>query len=96
MPAYEKYGIGAELVERVKAKLKDPATKERVKAAVGHVSKADLQHRPTVKRLLGAACKALGEKLSDRQSDAIIRFVLERKIDPNNPLHLIKLWNLFR
>ncbi|HZG74627.1 MAG TPA: stage VI sporulation protein F [Paenibacillus sp.] len=96
MPAYEKYGISAELVERVKTKLKHPPTKERLKTAVGTVTKADLQNRATVQRLLRVACKAVDEKPSERQSEAIVRFVLEQKIDPNNPLHLIKLWNLFR
>lgn len=96
MPAYEKYGISAETVERVKWKMKDPVMKERVKAVLHNVSKADLQQRATVKRLLGLASKALGEKLSDQQADNIVRFILAQKIDPNNTLHLIKLWSMFR
>ncbi|WP_238392625.1 stage VI sporulation protein F [Paenibacillus antri] len=96
MPAYEKYGISVQMVDRVKTKLKDPAAKERLKTAVGTVTKADLQSRSTVKRLLGLACKALDEKLTDAQKENVIRFVLDQKLDPNNPLHLIKMWNLFR
>ncbi|HZG58391.1 stage VI sporulation protein F [Paenibacillus sp.] len=96
MPAYEKYGISEELVERVKAKLKEPAAKERVKTALGHVTKADLQDRAKVRRLIGLGSKAVGETLSERQTETLIRFVLEQRIDPKNPLHLIKLWNLFR
>jgi len=96
MPAYEKYGIRVELVERVKAKMRDPATAERVKSAVGKVTKADLQNRATVLRLIGAAARALGEKLSDKEKETLAKFVLDRKIDPDNPLHLMKLWNLFR
>lgn len=96
MPAYEKYGIKVELVERVKAKMKNPATAERVRAAIGKVTKSDLQNRATVVRLIGAAAKALGEKLSDKEKETLVKFVLERKIDPDNPLHLMKLWNMFR
>jgi hypothetical protein len=96
LPAYEKYGISVELVERIKIKMKDPAMKERVKTMLGNVSKKDLQDRAAVNSLLGLTSKALGEKLTDEQTDNIIRFVLAQKIDPSNALHLIKLWNMFR
>jgi uncharacterized protein YpuA (DUF1002 family) len=96
MPSYEKYGISVELVERVKQKMKDPIVKERVKTVLNNVTKVDLQNRATVRKLVGLTAKALGEKLSEQQTDNIIRFVLAQKIDPNNALHLIKLWNMFR
>jgi hypothetical protein len=96
VPAYEKYGISVELVERMKGKMKEPATKERVKTVLTNVSKTDLQNRAKVKKLLGLATKALGEKLTDQQTDNVVRFVVAQKIDPNNALHLIKLWNMFR
>ncbi|MCI3921544.1 stage VI sporulation protein F [Paenibacillus sp. TRM 82003] len=84
------------MVRRVKAKLKDPATKERLKTAVGHVTKEDLQSRATVRRLVSIGSKTLGEPVGDKQADEIVQFVLSLKIDPNNPLHLIKVWNMFR
>ncbi|WP_199617860.1 stage VI sporulation protein F [Paenibacillus alkalitolerans] len=96
MPGYEKYGISVELVERVKAKMKDPVVKERVKTVLNNVTKVDLQDRAKVRKLLGLTSKALGEKLSEQQADNVVRFVLAQKIDPNNALHLIKLWNMFR
>ncbi|WP_274361537.1 stage VI sporulation protein F [Paenibacillus thermotolerans] len=96
MAAYEKYGISPELVERVKTKLKDPVVKERVKTVLNNVTKVDLQDRAKVKKLLALTSKAVGEKLNDNQSDQIIRFIISQKIDPNNALHLIKLWNMFR
>lgn len=96
MHTYEKYGISTELVERVKVKMKDPATKERVKTVLHNVSKTDLQNRAKVKRLIGLTTKALGEKLSDQQTEKVVQFVLAQKIDPNNTFHLIKLWNMFR
>lgn len=96
MPEYEKYGISTEMVERVKGKMKDPAIMERVKTVLGNVSKTDLQSRTTVRKLIVLSSKALGEKLSDRQIDNLIRFILAQRIDPNNTLHLIKLWHKFR
>jgi len=94
--AYEKYGISTELVERVKLKMKDPAAKERVKTVLQNVSKSDLQNKAKVKKLLALTSKALGEKLTDQQTENIVKFVLAQKIDPNNTFHLIKLWGMFR
>jgi len=96
VPGYEKYGISADMVERVKAKMKDRAAKERVKTVLANVSKTDLQNRATVKRLVGLACKALGEKPTDGEVERIVRFVVDQRIDPNNAIHLLKLWNMFR
>ncbi len=96
MAGYEKYGISSELVNRIKEKMKDPAAKERVKTVLQNVTKTDLQNRAKVKKLLGLTCRALDEKISERQSDNIIRFVLAQNIDPKNTLHLIKLWSMFR
>jgi hypothetical protein len=76
--------------------MKDPSTKERIKTVLTNVSKTDLQNRAKVKKLLSLTTKAMGEKLSDQQNDNLVRFVLAQKIDPNNALHLIKLWHMFR
>lgn len=94
--SYHKYGISPDLVERIKFKLKNPALKERVKLILQGVTKYDLQDRSKVKRLLGRITRALNEKLTERQEASIIQFVLDQKIDPNNTLHLIKLWGTFR
>ncbi len=96
MRTYEKYGISPQLVERMQMKMKDPAVKERVKTVLNNVTKNDLQNRATVKKLLYLCAKATGEKLSDKQLENLIQFVLAQKIDPNNTFHLIKLWNMFR
>jgi len=96
VPGYEKYGISAELVERVKMKMKDANVKHRVMADLQHVTKADLQNRETVRRLVGVCADALGEPIGERQTDSIVQFVVTQKIDPQNALHLIKLWHMFR
>jgi hypothetical protein len=94
--SYLNYGIERELVERIKFKLKNPALKDRVKAALHGVTKADLQNRAKVGLLLGQICAILGESLSDRQRETVVSFVIAQRIDPNNTFHLIKLWNMFR
>lgn len=94
--SYQSYGIDRELVERVKLKMKNPLFKERVKAILDGVTKADLQDRGKVSKLLSQVSRALGEKLTERQAKQMIHFVIAQKIDPNNTFHLLKLWSMFR
>ncbi|MGO4369455.1 stage VI sporulation protein F [Paenibacillus sp. 2TAB19] len=94
--SYQKYGIKPQLVERVKYKLKNPVTKDRIRELLGNVTKYDLQERPKVRRLVKAAAVILQEPLTDVQEDQIVAFVLGQKIDPNNTFHLLKLWGMFR
>ncbi|WP_042227492.1 stage VI sporulation protein F [Paenibacillus popilliae] len=94
--SYTKYGISPQLVERMKRKMKQPALKERVKQIVDGVTKADLQNRHTVRRLLRQIASVLNESISAQQEEAMVQFVLAQKIDPNNTFHLLKLWGMFR
>lgn len=94
--SYEKYGIRPQLVERIKMKLKNPVMKDRIRELLGNVTKADLQERPKVRRLVKAAAVILQEQLTDTQEDQIVAFVMGQKIDPNNTFHLLKLWGMFR
>ncbi|AOZ91518.1 stage VI sporulation protein F [Paenibacillus crassostreae] len=93
---YQQYGISPRLVERIKLKLKNPATKERVKELVDGITKQDLQNGPKVQRLVKSTAKLLNEKFTPAEEEQIIRFVLSQRIDPNNTFHLIKLWGMFR
>ncbi|MBB6675516.1 stage VI sporulation protein F [Cohnella nanjingensis] len=94
--SWQKFGIRPELVERVKFKMKNPATKDRIKAQLEGVNKYDLQDRAKVKRLVKSAGRILNEPLTDVQEDQLVNFVIAQKIDPNNTLHLIRLWAMFR
>ncbi|MDO7905235.1 stage VI sporulation protein F [Paenibacillus sp. JX-17] len=94
--SYQKYGISPELVERIKAKMKNPAAKERVKKLLEGVTKADLQNTGKVQRLVKSACTILNERLSPAQEQQIVTFVISQRIDPNNTFHLLKLWGMFR
>ncbi|WP_240040910.1 stage VI sporulation protein F [Paenibacillus ginsengarvi] len=96
MVTYQSYGIPRELVERIKLKLKDPDTKDRVKQLLDGVTKADLQDRVKVKSLLSKLTKALHEPVSDALANQIVQMVIDLKLDPNNTFHLIKLWGIFR
>ncbi|WP_040948607.1 stage VI sporulation protein F [Gorillibacterium massiliense] len=94
--SYQNFGISPELVERIKWKMKNPVLKERVKNQLNGVTKADLQNRAKVSWLLNQIAVILGEKLTDREKENAIQFVLAQKIDPNNTFHLIRLWSMFR
>ena len=96
MAVYEQYGIRVEWVERIKRRMKDPVKQDQVKTILRQLTKTDLQNRGTVRRYLGYVANVLGEKLTEQQADQIVKFVIAQKIDPNNTLHLIKLWQLFR
>ena len=94
--SYTKYGISSDLVERIKAKLKNPTVKDKVKALTEGATKYDLQDRMKVRRMVVQAAKILNEPLSEQMIDNIVSFVIAQKIDPKNMLHLIKLWGMFR
>lgn len=94
--SYHKFGISPQLVERVKFKAKNPTTKERLRKLLGNATKYDLQDRVKVRKLTRSAAVILNEKLTDTQEEQIVSFVLAQKIDPNNTLHLLKLWSMFR
>lgn len=94
--SYQQFGISPQLVERVKHKMKNPATKERIKALVNGLTKSDLQDRSKVRRLVKSAAGILNERLTGVQEEQIVHFVIAQKIDPRNTFHLIKLWGMFR
>ncbi|MCC3373019.1 stage VI sporulation protein F [Cohnella sp. REN36] len=94
--SWQKFGIRPDLVERVKFKMKNPATKDRMKALLDGVNKFDLQDRAKVKRLVKSAGRILNEPLTDVQEEQLVSFVLAQRIDPKNTLHLIRLWAMFR
>ncbi|WP_028550367.1 stage VI sporulation protein F [Paenibacillus sp. UNC451MF] len=94
--SYQKYGFDPVFVERVKLKMKNPDTKERIKMILQGVTKTDLQDRTKVRRFVDMLAKVLGERITDMQREHMINFVIAQRIDPNNTFHLIKLWGMFR
>ncbi len=94
--SYSEYGIDREWVEKLKKKAKDPLRKERLKELADGLTREDLANPETVVFLVDRSLKILNEKAPDRQRQQMVRFVLEQQIDPNNMLHLLRLWNMFR
>jgi hypothetical protein len=94
--SWQKFGIRPDLVERIKFKLKNPVVKDRMKSLLDGVTKYDLQDRVKVRQLVKSAARILNEPLTEIQEEQLVAFVLSQKIDPNNTLHLIKLWAMFR
>ena len=93
---WQRHGISPELVEQAKARLKRPEVKERVKPLVQHLTREDLQDRAKVRSLLLRIAGIAGLSLDREQTEAIVRFVVGQKIDPQNRLHLLRLWGMFR
>ncbi|QHW34414.1 serine/threonine protein kinase [Paenibacillus rhizovicinus] len=94
--SYTKFGIRPELVERVKVKMKNPVIKDRIKMLLNGVNKYDLQDRVKVRKLVRMAAGIMQENVTEQQEEQLIAFIVAQKIDPNNTLHLIKLWAMFR
>ncbi|RKP55638.1 serine/threonine protein kinase [Cohnella endophytica] len=76
--------------------MKNPATKEKIKGLLEGVTKYDLQDRTKVRRWVKTFAKILNEPVTETQEDQLVNFIIAQKIDPNNMLHLIKLYTMFR
>lgn len=94
--SWQNFGIQPQFVERVKLKMKNPAMKDRIKAMLNGVTKYDLQNRVKVHQLVKTAARILHEPMTEMQEEQLVSFVLAQKIDPQNTLHLIRLWAMFR
>jgi len=95
-PTWQKYGIRPEFVNRVKLKMKDPAVKERIKGHLEGATKYDLQDQAKVRKWVRTFAKILNEPLTETLENQLVSFVIDQRIDPNNMLHLIKLYTMFR
>jgi hypothetical protein len=93
---YQQYGIDPVLVERLKKKAKKQPHRDRVKRIAEDVTKEDLQNKAAVRRLIARVSHTLGEPIPCDQAELMTEFIVRQGIDPNNALHLIKLYNMFR
>ncbi|QJD88074.1 serine/threonine protein kinase [Cohnella herbarum] len=76
--------------------MKNPATKERIKGHLEGATKSDLQDRTKVRRWVKTFAKILNEPITETQEDQLVNFIIAQKIDPNNMLHLLKLYTMFK
>lgn len=93
---YQQYGIDPVLVERLKKKAKKQPHRDRVKRIAEGVTREDLQNRASVRRLITRVSHTLGETIPGEQAELMTEFIVSQGIDPNNALHLIKLYAMFR
>jgi predicted lipase len=93
---YQQYGIDPVLVERLKKKAKKQPHRDRVKRIAEGVTKEDLQNKVAVRRLIARVSHTLGEPIPGDQAELMTEFIVRQGIDPNNALHLIKLYTMFR
>jgi hypothetical protein len=49
-----------------------------------------------VRRLITRVSHTLGETIPGEQAELMTEFIVSQGIDPNNALHLIKLYAMFR
>ncbi|OXS62797.1 serine/threonine protein kinase [Cohnella sp. CIP 111063] len=76
--------------------MKNPAVKEKIKGHLEGATKYDLQDRAKVRRWVKTFAKILSEPLTETQEDQLVNFIIAQRIDPNNMLHLLKLYTMFR
>jgi uncharacterized protein YpuA (DUF1002 family) len=93
---FEQYGIDPILVERLKKKAKKHPARDRVKRLAEGVTKEDLQNKAKIHSLIGRVSRTLGEPIPAEQAELMSDFILRMQIDPNNPMHLMKLYAMFR
>lgn len=93
---YQQYGIDPALVERLKKKAKKQPHRDRVKRIAEDVTKEDLQNRASVRRLIQRVSHTLEVPIPGEQAELMTDFIVSQGIDPNNTLHLLKLYAMFR
>jgi hypothetical protein len=55
-----------------------------------------LQDRAKVRRWVKQFARILNEPVNETLEDQLVNFIIAQKIDPNNMLHLLKLYTMFR
>ncbi len=83
------------LIRKIKLKMKQADKKEQVKALLQGLSRADLQNRTHVKSLMRMVSQILNEPISAAQLDSWSNWIVAQRINPNNKLHLLRLWSMF-
>lgn len=93
---YQQYGIDPVLIERLKKKAKKQPHRDKMKRIAEGVTKEDLQNKASVRRLIARVANTLGVTIPGEQAELMTEFIVSQGIDPNNTLHLIKLYAMFR
>ncbi|WP_240666561.1 stage VI sporulation protein F [Longirhabdus pacifica] len=93
---YKEYGVDEEIINKVKKKLKQPKMRGKIIGIFSSASKADLQSKVQLKKMVRQLSRTTGVTIGPKQSQNMVSFIMDQKIDPNNPLHLIKIISMFK
>lgn len=94
--SYTQYGIKPQFVEKMKAKMKNPLLKEKVKKVVSTLTKQQLQNPTQVRALVRKLALIVNEPISEMQVEQMTAFVIAQRIDPSNMVDLLRLWAMLR
>jgi hypothetical protein len=83
------------LRQKLRVALHKPGNKDKLVRLLRGVSKEDLQQPTKVYALVGKLAAALMVPLSTAEMQQLTTFFVSKRIDPNNPFHLIRLWAMF-
>lgn len=80
---------------KLRTAIRQPGNRDKMIALLRRVSKQDLQNPAKVRSLIENLAKAIGIRLSVVEMSLLTNHFVSMRIDPHNPLHLIKLWSMF-
>jgi hypothetical protein len=80
---------------KLRTAIRQPGNREKMIGLLRGVSKQDLQNPAKVRGLVEKLGQALGIRLSVVELSVLTNHFVSMRIDPHNPLHLMKLWSMF-
>jgi hypothetical protein len=83
------------LRDKVRLAIRKPGNREKLVRLLRGVSKVELQQASKVRILLEKVGKELQVHFTPTELATLTNYFVSLRIDPNNPLHLIKLWTVF-
>lgn len=83
------------LRDKIRQAIRQPGQKEKLARLLRGVTKADLQQPSKVRILIEQLGRDVCVHLTATEIATLTTYFISLRIDPNNPLHLIKLWTIF-
>lgn len=83
------------LRDKIRKAIRQPGQKNKLASLLRGVTKADLQQASKVRQLIEQLGRDLRISLNSIEVATLTTYFISLRIDPNNPLHLIKLWSIF-
>jgi hypothetical protein len=83
------------LRDKIRQAIRQPGQKDKLARLLRGVTKSDLQQASKVRTLVEQLGRDLRIHLTATEVATLTTYFISLRIDPNNPLHLIKLWSIF-